>query len=73
MIQIEAISLSELDEMARSFFFKGISPVPPFIPGTSVSGVVKKCGSAVSNIRTTDRVVAMLGVDQCGGYAEYVV
>lgn len=42
----------------------------PWIPGSEVSGIVRKVGSAVTHISEGDRVVA-LTINTGGGYAQY--
>ena len=46
-----------------------IKPEPPFSPGFEVAGVIKSCGSEVTDFKPGDRVIA---ITTWGGYAEEV-
>ena len=46
-----------------------LQPKLPFVPGTEVAGTVDAVGAEVQNLKTGDRVIALVGV---GGFAEYV-
>ena len=68
LIKIYAAGINHPDVFQR----KGSYPPPPGasadIPGLEVSGIIEKCGDAVSNWKKGDKVCALL---QGGGYAEY--
>ena len=46
-----------------------LQPKLPFVPGTEVAGTVDAVGAEVQNLKTGDRVIALVGV---AGFAEYV-
>ncbi|MGI9534248.1 MAG: quinone oxidoreductase family protein [Thermodesulfobacteriota bacterium] len=82
LVRVKAASINSLDLRLRS----GKSPRPvdlPHIGGIDISGDIESTGSGVSNINTGDRVVvnptvklekgfSVIGVNQYGGFAEYV-
>lgn len=66
-IRVAAAGVNRPDVMQR----KGLYPAPPGasdIPGLEVAGVISAVGSSVDNLKTGDRVCALV---TGGGYAEY--
>ena len=82
LVNVKASTLNSLDLKLRA----GTSPRPvelPHIGGIDISGQVESTGSGVSNVAPGDRVVvnptvrlekgfSVVGVNQHGGFAEYV-
>jgi len=82
LIKVKASTLNSLDLKLRA----GTSPRPvklPHIGGVDVAGEVESVGSGVQNVKPGDRVVvnptiklekgiSVVGVNQHGGFAEYV-
>lgn len=82
LVNVKASTLNSLDLKLRA----GTSPRPvelPHVGGIDISGQVESTGSSVSNISPGDRVVinptvrlekgfSVVGVNQHGGFAEYV-
>jgi NADPH:quinone reductase-like Zn-dependent oxidoreductase len=68
-IRVKAIGLNFADVLARLGLYPSI-PVPPFIPGIEVSGIITKLGEGVRKWRRGDRVIAFT---KLGGYAEYAI
>ena len=70
LIKIFAAGVNRPDVLQR----KGAYPPPPGapqdIPGLEISGIVEKCGEAVTTWKKGDAVCALL---MGGGYAEYAV
>jgi len=82
LIKVKATTLNSLDLKLRA----GTSPRPvalPHVGGVDISGDIESTGGAVENFKPGDRVVvnptiklekgfSVLGVNQHGGFAEYV-
>ena len=82
LVKVKAASINSLDLRLRS----GKSPRPvdlPHVGGVDISGDIESVGSGVSNVSPGDRVVvnptvklekgfSVIGVNQHGGFAEYV-
>jgi NADPH2:quinone reductase len=68
LIKVDATSVNYADIKARSGQ-KGASK-PPFIPGLDATGVIEEIGSAVTELKVGQRVIAF---PHSGTYAEYVV
>ena len=70
LIKIYAAGVNRPDVLQR----KGAYPPPPGasqdIPGLEISGIIEKCGTAVTSWQKGDAVCALL---MGGGYAEYAV
>lgn len=69
IIAVSAFGLNYADVMARTGLYND-APLPPFVPGYEVVGVVKEVGSEVANLKEGDRVVAFT---RFGAYAEEAV
>jgi len=82
LVKVKATTINSLDLKLRA----GTSPRPvslPHVGGVDISGDIESMGSAVENFKPGDRVVvnptiklekgfSVLGVNQHGGFAEYV-
>jgi len=64
LIQVKACALNHLDLWVRKGVPGQRMPLP-MIPGSDISGVVKKAGSFVKGVKTGDRVVVAPGIS-CG-------
>jgi len=64
LIQVKACALNHLDLWVRRGVPGQRMPLP-MIPGSDISGVVKKAGSFVKGVKTGDRVVVAPGIS-CG-------
>ncbi len=70
LVKIEAIGVNPLDTYIRAGQYP-VLPVPPFIPGKDVSGVIMAVGEGVKKWKNGDRVYSVGTLS--GGYAEYTV
>jgi NADPH:quinone reductase-like Zn-dependent oxidoreductase len=68
LIKVEAASLNRADLGLRSGSYRVAPEELPIIPGREFAGIVEKNGSAASEFKLGERVVAYTGK---GGYAEY--
>lgn len=82
LIKVYAAAVNPVDWKRREGSGRGAPPgagtaLVSFIPGFDVAGVVEKTGSAVTQFKAGDAVLAMLGRDAVtglnGGYAEYAI
>jgi NADPH:quinone reductase-like Zn-dependent oxidoreductase len=71
LIEVHATSVNPIDYKIRAGAFPALRAQLPKILGRDVSGMVVKCGEAVSDFRPGDPVFALLDRDH-GSYAEYV-
>ena len=69
VIAVKASGINFADLMAREGKYPS-APQPPFVLGYEVAGMVSEVGSGVENIRTGQRVMALV---QWAGYADYAV
>jgi NADPH2:quinone reductase len=68
VVRVKAAAINFPDSLIIEGKYQ-IKPTPPFSPGFEVAGVVKSCGSGVSEYQPGDRVIA---ITTWGGYAEEV-
>jgi len=77
LIKINATSITAASTFMREgtpYFgrlFIGLTKPKIKTPGTDLSGVIEAVGSAVSNFKVGDQVMAETGLN-CGAYAEYI-
>ncbi|MFT6582887.1 MAG: NADPH2:quinone reductase, partial [Alphaproteobacteria bacterium] len=69
LIDVKAVGVNFADSLLVAGQYQ-TKPDLPFAPGLEASGVVAAIGDGVENVKTGDRVMAMLAH---GGYAEQVV
>ncbi|KAK9992960.1 hypothetical protein SO802_022663 [Lithocarpus litseifolius] len=73
-IKVEAVSISPIDWVIQQGGLKPMFPRElPQIPGTNVAGEVVDVGSGVKNVKAGDKVIAMTGLANGGGLAEFAV
>jgi NADPH2:quinone reductase len=68
LVQVKASAVTFPDTLMIEDRYQ-YKPVPPFIPGGEVAGVVTALGDGVTNLKVGDRIVGGLGVT--GGFAQY--
>lgn len=68
LIRTKAIGLNFAELIQRMGYYPE-TPLPPFIPGLEVCGVVEKVGTGVKGFSRGDRVMSFM---KRGAYAEYV-
>ncbi|OAY82470.1 putative quinone-oxidoreductase, chloroplastic [Ananas comosus] len=74
LLKLEAASINPVDwKIQKGMLRPFLPPKFPFIPVADVAGEVIELGSAVSNFKVGDKVVAMLNFQNGGGLAEYAV
>uniref|UniRef100_T1IMS6 Enoyl reductase (ER) domain-containing protein n=1 Tax=Strigamia maritima TaxID=126957 RepID=T1IMS6_STRMM len=71
-ITTEACGINLSDVYLCSGEYEDLKPKLPFYPGYEISGTVAEIGSAVENLRSGDRVVA-INKDRNGGFAEQCI
>ena len=72
LIEVHAASVNPVDYKIRSGHYPPVKEDKlPKVLGRDVSGVIVRCGRAVTTLAEGDEVMAMLDSGQ-GGYAEYV-
>lgn len=69
LIKVAAFGLNFADVMARNGMYKE-APTMPCVLGYDVAGIVEVTGSAVTNVKAGQRVMALT---RFGGYAEYAI
>nr|CAD1839124.1 unnamed protein product [Ananas comosus var. bracteatus] len=74
LLKLEAASINPVDwKIQKGMLRPFLPPKFPFIPVADVAGEVIELGSAVSNFKVGDKVVAMLNFQNGGGLAEFAV
>jgi NADPH2:quinone reductase len=67
VVQVEAVSVTFIDTSMRRGAMPGRAPVPPYVPGNGVGGIVSACAPDVEASWLGRRVVTQTG--GTGGYA----
>lgn len=73
LIRTRAAGLNPVDSMQREGTFKALDPYEfPKVLGNELSGTVELVGAGVTGFATGDEVVARVGVQALGAFADYV-
>lgn len=73
LIRTRAVGLNPVDSMQREGTFKAFDPYEfPKVLGNELSGTVELVGAGVTGFATGDEVVARVGVQALGAFADYV-
>lgn len=71
LVRVHAMGVNPVDWKIREGHVRKRIQIPlPAVPGGDISGVIEKCGSAVSGFNVGQPVIGMLGL--LGAYAEFV-
>jgi NADPH:quinone reductase-like Zn-dependent oxidoreductase len=72
LVRVAAAGVGPWDALIREGKSK-VSPQPPLILGSDLSGVVEAVGSGVSGLNRGDEVYGVTNPQFCGAYAEYAL
>jgi len=72
LVRVAAAGVGPWDAIIREGKSK-VSPQPPLILGSDLSGVVEAAGSGVSGFRAGDEVYGVTNPQFCGAWAEYTL
>ena len=74
LIRVMAAGVNPVDVLVRSgVFAKYFGTRLPLIPGYDVAGTVEKTGAKMTKFKKGEPVYAYIGLQEGGGYAEYVI
>lgn len=74
LIEVKAIGINPVDwKIAEGFGQDLFGHLLPQTLGCEVSGVISQVGPSVAEFAAGDEVFGFVGLDRCGGFAEYVV
>src|ERR1700757_1623038 len=72
LVRVAAAGVGPWDALIREGKSK-VSPQPPLVLGSDLSGVVEAVGAGVSGLNRGDEVYGVTNRQFCGAYAEYAL